>query len=535
MDIVEELAKAIEEGAIGSREDLERLKRRLAGKVGAGRVPTDADILARMGPDADPTIVSLLRTKPSRSLSGVAVVAIMSPPSPCPHGRCAYCPGGVEFGTPQSYTGHEPAALRARRAGYDAGRQTEERLAQLRGGGHPVDKVELVLMGGTFPAMEEPGRSTFVRGALDALNGRPSKDLAGAIGSNENSAHRCVALTVETRPDLCTVKGVDDLLTLGTTRVEIGVQTTEDRPLELVDRGHCVEASVMGTRHLKDAGLKVGYHMMLGLPGMTPADDLRSLERIIDEPAFRPDLLKLYPTLVMPGTVLHDWWEEGRYQPPDVGTAVEVLARLKSRLPPWIRVSRVERDIPSNLIAAGIKASNLRQLVSARLDEDGAKCRCVRCREVGRRGTRRRGPQGPRGRPPDVEGLETVAIEYEASGGLELFLSFELPDDDALVAYARLRRPSESVWRGELQDAAVLREIRVLGEALPLGATALDTQDSLQWQHRGLGGMLLREVEARALDWGMDSLAITAGMGTRGYFRPRGYKLLGPYMVRPLD
>jgi elongator complex protein 3 len=538
MDILEELAKAIRSGQVTSRDGLERLKRRLAAETGEARVPTDADILARVGEDVHPDILSLLRTKPSRSLSGVAVVAIMAPPTPCPHGRCAYCPGGVDFGTPQSYTGREPAALRAGRAGYDASLQTTERLGQLEGAGHPTDKVELVIMGGTFPAVAEPQRSQFIRAALDVLTGSPSISLEEAIRTNEGGRHRCVALTVETRPDLCNKDGTDDLLSLGATRVEIGVQTTEDRPLELVGRGHGVSESVEATRNLKDGGLKVGYHMMLGLPGMTPSDDLRALERAFEDPAFRPDLLKLYPTLVMPGTELHRWWERGDFKPIVEEEAIEVLARLKPRLPPWVRISRVERDIPSNLIASGIRASNLRQLVATRMTEEGTRCGCIRCREVGRLGTERVRSKERRTVSPTPQDLELGKIEYQASEGREAFLSLDLPGEgveDALVAYARVRWPSEQAWRGELEGAAVLREIRVLGEALPLGEVASDRQGSLHWQHRGLGGWLLKEVEGQAAGWGMNRLAITSGMGARGYFRKRGYSLTGPYMVKDIS
>jgi elongator complex protein 3 len=533
MDVREELARAILDGRVETREDLERLKRRLAARQGLARVPTDADILAVLGRDAPPAARALLRTKPSRSLSGVTVVAVMAPPSPCPHGRCAYCPGGVEVGTPQSYTGKEPAARRAVRSDYDGGRQTEDRLGQLRGAGHPVDKVELVIMGGTFPAVDERARHDFVRGCIDVMNGQRSAGLQEAMAANEGAPHRCVALTLETRPDLCDRTGVDRLLAMGATRVEIGVQVTEDPPLELVGRGHGVRESVEATRRLKDAGLKVGYHLMLGLPGMSREDDLRALERVLDDPDFRPDLLKLYPTLVMEGTALHEMWKEGAYAPLDEEGAVSILSPFKARLPPYIRVSRVERDIPSNLIAAGIGASNLRQLVADHMREAGTRCRCIRCREVGRRGTDR--PEAAAGRwgPPDPSRLEEMEVDYEASGGRESFLSLELPEEDALVGYARVRRPSDGVWREELEGAAILREVRVLGEALPLGLSP--GAEALAWQHRGLGTRLLRMAEDLALGWGYDRMAVTSGMGTLGYFRSRGYHLEGPYMVRRLD
>jgi len=534
MGVLEELARAVVDGRVTTREELERLKRELAARDGLDRVPKNAEVLTIIGDGAGPAVLSLLRTKPSRTLSGVAVVAVMAPPAPCPHGTCMYCPGGVDVGTPQSYTGKEPAAMRAGRANYDGGRQTADRLIQLSEVGHPTDKVELVVMGGTFPAVGVEARSSFVKGCVDALNGAPSPDLASAIAANEAGDHRCVALTMETRPDLCTETGVDELLELGTTRVEIGVQVTEDRPLEIVGRGHGVKESVEATRRLKDAGLKVGYHLMLGLPEMTPEADLRALMRVFEDPDFRPDLLKLYPTLVMPGTGLHELWRTGGYEPMDEEVAVGILAPFKATLPPWVRISRVERDIPSNLIAAGVRASNLRQLVAKHLTDEGGRCRCIRCREVGRRGTDRPMGEGDLWGPTDGARLELMEERYDASGGQEAFLSLELPDVDAIVAYARVRRPSEDVWREELSGAAILREVRVLGAALPLGASPTEGEGSLEWQHRGLGHRLVREAEERARGWGMDRLAITSGMGTRAYFRRQGYDLDGHYMVRRL-
>ena len=532
--VCEEVVRLVVEGEVRTGEELAMAKRRACERAGCARVPTDAEVLSLLPEEERDAAMGLLRTKPSRTLSGVAVVAVMSPPSRCPHGRCAYCPGGVDAGTPQSYTGEEPAARRGRRAGYDGAVQVRARLAQLAAAGHATDKVELVLMGGTFPATERAFRDGFVRACLEALGDAPAADLRSAIADNERAPHRCVALTLETRPDTCaTPEGVDDLLGLGATRVELGVQTTVDRALDLVGRGHRTRESVEATRALKDAGLKVGHHLMPGLPGLSREEDLAGLLRVVEDPDLRPDSLKLYPTLVMPGTPLHEWWLRGEYRPLDVEEAVETLAALKSRLPRWVRVSRVERDIPAQLIAAGVRASNLRQLVHARLEERGQRCQCIRCREVGRRGTRRPAASATAG-APDPRDLELREQRYAASDGEEGFLSLELPHEDALVAYARVRRPSARAWRPELEGAAVLREVRVLGEVLPLGARPSDARGSLQWQHRALGARLLAQAEQAARSWGLRRLVVMAGMGARPYFRRLGYELDGPYMVRAL-
>jgi elongator complex protein 3 len=531
MDVCGEIARKLLEGGVSTRSEVEELKRRICAQAGCERVPTDAEILSRLDGTDRRTLLELLRTKPSRTLSGVAVVAVMTPPARCPHGRCAYCPGGVDFGTPQSYTGDEPAARRARRVDYDPSAQVSARLEQLAAAGHATDKVELVIMGGTFPATDPGFRTSFVKACLDVMNGRPSSDLPTAIRSNEGAPKRCVALTIETRPDLCSRDGVDELLAMGSTRVEIGVQTTDDGVLERVGRGHDTSVTVEATRNLKDAGLKVGYHLMLGLPGLDREQDLAAMRGIFEGADFRPDLLKLYPTLVMEGTPLHDWWRRGAYQPLDEEGAVDLLAGLKVGLPRWVRVSRVERDIPSGLIAAGVRASNLRQLVHRRLAEEGLRCHCVRCREVGRHGTERLSKGWREAQEPDPDAVELREEIYTASQGEEAFISLELPVDDALVGYARVRLPSMEAWRQELEGAAVLRELRVLGEALPLGAIPSRDMGSLQWQHRGLGRRLLDASEARALDWGMSRLAVTSGMGARDYFRPLGYELRGPYML----
>ena len=532
-----------------SSEDVEKLRRRLSAEAGGGRMLSTAE-LRRLAPSQ----AGGLRRKPVRSASGVVPVAVMASPSPCPHGRCVPCPGGpgAPYDSPQSYTGFEPAAARAREHGYRPGAQVAARLEQLSACGHATGKVELIVMGGTFPARDPDYQRWFVGecygalnrsvavqwkagqthadATLDADHGQTVAKLQLAKEENERAPARCVALTLETRPDRCASQEIDAMLELGATKVELGVQSLDDSVLLGIRRGHDVAEVADATARLRDAGLKVGYHLMPGLPGLTREEDLRAMLRVVEDPDFRPDLLKLYPTLVMPGTELHKSWLRGEYVPLDEAAAVALLADFKSRLPRWVRVSRVERDIPAGLIAAGVRASNIRQLVQGRLRERGLRCACIRCREVGRLGTERPG----RGTAsPDPRGLVVREERYGASGGEELFLSLELPEGDALVAYARVRRPSPRAWRPEIAGAAVLREVRVLGEVLPLHARPRDGAGSLEWQHRGLGARLVGLSEEAARAWGMDRLAVMAGMGTRGYFGRLGYSLEGPYMVSP--
>jgi elongator complex protein 3 len=512
---------ALLQGQARTKDEVQRLKARLARTHAARSLPTDADLLAAAGKEERARLVPLLRTKPGRTLSGVAILTVQTPPEACPHGTCVFCPGGPGWegvGAAQAYTGHEPAALRAARAHFDPFAQVAGRLQALARNGHDVDKAELIVQGGTFPARAD--QEAFVQGCLDAMNSFPgpearSASLEEAQLRNEVAASRCIGLTLETKPDVCSDADLDRLLKLGATRVELGVQTTFDEVLARSNRGHTTQDSVAATRRLKDAGLKVCYHLMPGLPGSTEAMDLASAERILGEPAFRPDKLKVYPTLVVPGTALHALWRAGRYEPLDEARAVRHLVALKRQVPEWVRIMRVDRDIPTHQIAAGPSRTNLRELALAQLAREGGRCRCIRCREAGRVP----GEQGP---------LEAREARYEASGGLEWFLSFEDPARDALAAFARVREPSPEAARAEVRGALLVRELKVLGREVPLGARG----EGLQ--HRGLGKALMERAEALARERGAVRVVVTSGLGVRPYYRRLGYGRLGPYMAKSL-
>ncbi|MGI0151246.1 MAG: elongator complex protein 3, partial [Thermoplasmata archaeon] len=443
-----------------------------------------ADATAPTVPGAPGTI----RRKPTRTLSGVAIVAVMTAPAPCPHGRCTYCPGGVEQRSPQSYTGEEPSALRAHHFGWDARRITEHRLATLEALGHPTSKVEVIVQGGTFPSRPWAHQESVYRGIFDGLNGTRSESLEQAQAVNELSERRLVGMTVETRPDWCDGRILPQLLGAGVTRVEIGVECLRDEVLERVGRAHASEEVVRASRESRDRGLKLAYHLMLGLPGMDPARDLADFERIVSEPAFRPDMLKIYPTLVIPDTGLHREWLAGRYQPYDTPTAARLIAEMKRRLPPWVRIQRIQRDIPARLIAAGVRHGNLRQIALAELARDGGRCPCLRCREPGRREV----PEGAEFRP--------VEHRYDASEGEERFLAFEEPTQGAVAGFLRLRFPSGATVGG--LSAPVIRELKVLGPEVAVG----QRPPPGSVQHRGFGGRLLRWAEALAREAGRDRL-----------------------------
>ena len=503
-----------------TRDDLDRIKIEASRKYGLGSIPGNAEIIGVLSESERERLIPVLRRKDSRALSGVNVVAVMTEPRACPHGRCAYCPGGPDEGVPQSYTGREPASMRGAQNSYDPYMQVSSRVKQLRAIGHEVDKVDLIIMGGTFPASPPEYQEGFVQGCLEALLGRRSRSLAEAKEMAESEGIRNVGITVETRPDCLDRGEVDRLLGLGVTRVELGVQNVYDDVYELVERGHTVEDVVGATRLLKDSGLKVCYHMMPGLPGSTPERDLEGFRELFENPDFRPDMLKIYPTLVLKGTKLHGWWKAGEYEPLTTEKAVGLVADMKERVPPWVRIMRVQRDIPSTIIEAGVDKSNLRQLVRAELEERGSACHCIRCREVGQSG-----------KEPDPENLEVVKRVYEAFGGTEIFLSAEDTAADVLVGFIRLRIPSETAHRPEFTlGSAIVRELHVYGPMVPVGAR-LDEG----WQHRGWGGVLLGEAERVAQEeYGARKLLIMSALGTKEYYHRLRYSADGVYVSKVL-
>jgi len=500
-----------------SPEEIHRTKLARVREGSGGRLPSNVDWVHSLPADERTEFEGSVLRKPSRSLSGVAVVAVMTSPARCPHGRCTYCPGGVENASPQSYTGEEPSALRGAQFHWDSEAITTNRLTTLEAAGHPTSKVEVIVMGGTFPARPRPFQEGVLRGIYDGLNEARSGSLEEAVRRNETAPHRMVGLTVETRPDWCDGRVLPFLLDAGVTRVEIGVECLREEVLAAVGRAHGVGDVARASRETRDRGLKVGYHLMLGLPGMDPARDLADFGRLFNSPDFRPDFLKIYPTLVLPGTALYDDWRAGRYVPYDTETAVQVLAAMKRALPPWVRIQRIQRDIPSRLIAEGVRTSNVRELAMARLRAEGGHCRCLRCREAGR------------GASPDPGAFRPFEQSYDASGGREVFLSWEEPETDTVVAFLRLRFPSETTEGG--LDAPVIRELKVLGREVPVGGAG---GDAGQYQHRGFGRALLESAEEKVRSAGHTRIYVTSAVGTREYYRARGYDRAGPLMAKPL-
>ncbi len=516
---IKEIAFTIAERAKSIEEAL-RIKKEMAKNFGLRRVPSNVEILqGARGTEVYERLRELLRLKPVRSLSGIIVIAVMSSPAPCPHGKCVPCPGGVEFNTPQSYTGLEPAAQRGKQHDYDPFRQVTARLKELSEIGHDVEKAEIIVMGGTFIAREKDYKDSFILGIFNALNAFESRmrlenSLEKAKNKNECAKVRCVGLTFETRPDYAKEGQIIEMLKYGATRVELGVQSIYNDLLERICRGHTVEDTIRATRLLKDSAFKVCYHIMPGLPGSNFERDLKCFEEIFSNPDFRPDYIKIYPTVVVRGTKLYEMWENGEYRPYTTEEVVELIAKAKSKFPEWVRVQRIQRDIPVNA-AIGLSAGNIRQLVKRRLMELGEECRCIRCREVGHRGVREE----------EWKKAELRITEYDSSGGKEYFIAFEIPDHDAIVGFVRLRFPREAFIE-TLKDCALIRELHVYGKATSLGKIEA-------FQHRGFGERLIKTAEEIAREK-YEKIAVISGIGVREYYRRLGYRRSFEYMVKRL-
>ena len=514
-----------------------RLKQTVAARHGLTSTPKLIELVAALPESARDKLIPFLRTKPVRSASGVAVVAVMCKPHRCPHlaftgAVCAYCPGGLdsdfEYST-QAYTGYEPTSMRAIRARYDPALQTRARLAQLAALGHATDKVEFIIMGGTFLSMDKNYRDNFVRALHDELSGHSSATVAEAVAFGEAGKSKCVAITIETRPDYCLKAHISSMLAYGCTRIEIGVQSVFEDVARDTNRGHTVAAVSASFQLAKDSGYKVVTHMMPDLPNCPPGRDLAGFRELFENPAFRPDGLKLYPTLVIRGTGLYELWRTGAYRSLSPAALVDLTARVLALVPPWTRVYRIQRDIPMPLVTSGVEHGNLRELALARMRDLGLACRDVRSREAGIAAIHSRAaPREP----------ELVRRDYWANGGWETFLSYEDSSTDVLVALLRLRKCGAATFREELTGAreqgateagghspsarrtgSIIRELHVYGTAVPVHG-----HDASQLQHQGFGTLLMEEAERiAACEHGSDVLAVISGVGTRGYYRRFGF------------
>jgi elongator complex protein 3 len=510
-----------------THDDVSRIKMQVTAHHHLKSLPSNAEILTALRAEEKKTLWNLLRRKNTRTISGVTVVAVMTKPMSCPQDEpCSYCPGGPSLGVPQSYTGSEPAAMRGSQNNYDPFMQVKSRIEQLISIGHHVDKIELIIMGGTFPATPVEYQTWFINRCLDAITDRENRNLEEAKEKAETSKMRNVGITVETRPDWAKQPHIDAMLNMGVTRLEIGVQNPDDEIYRSVGRSHKVADVIEATRAAKDSGLKIVYHLMPGMPGSNPSKDLIAFKQVFENPSFKPDMIKIYPCLVIKGTRAYEWFEKGEFTPYSTEEAALVIAEIKKALPPWVRVMRVQRDIPARLIAAGVKKSNLRQLVQQKIKEQGGSCNCIRCREVGHR-------MALGETFSDLEQPKIFSNHYEASGGEEIFISAELPESNALIGYLRLRIPSYSASRVEITacPSSIVRELHIYGPLVPVGRRSHSA-----WQHKGYGSILLKEAERISQnDYDLKKILVISALGTKQYYKHFGYEKDGVYMSKKLE
>jgi elongator complex protein 3 len=509
-----------------------KLKGEIARKYQLLGIPKMSDILQAIPLEYRSRLHPFLQTKPVRTASGVAVVAVMSKPHRCPHiamtgNVCVYCPGGpdsdFEYST-QAYTGYEPTSMRAIRARYDPYSQAKGRITQLKAIGHDVSKVEYIVMGGTFLSLDKEYKDYFIRNLHDALSGHTSQSVEEAIQYSEQSTTKCIGITIETRPDYCLKPHLDEMLLYGCTRIEIGVQSIYESVARETNRGHTVAAVCHSFSLAKDCGFKVVTHMMPDLPNMGMERDLEGMKEYFENPAFRSDGMKVYPTLVIRGTGLYELWKTGRYRNYTPAQLVELTAHILALVPPWTRLYRIQRDIPMPLVSSGVEHGNLRELALQKLADWNVPCLDIRTREVGMK-------QIHSSVTPDQ--VELLRRDYVANGGWETFLSYEDPSQDILIGLLRLRRVNpDQAFRTELceRPSSIIRELHVYGTAV-----AVNARDPTRFQHQGFGILLMEEAERIAREeHGSEKLLVISGVGTRHYYRKMGYELDGPYMSKVL-
>ncbi len=558
MDFPRLVGEEILKRKIKTKEEAIRLRDKLAKEHKPKKLPSLIQILISLPQNKIKLLKGLLLTKPVRTISGVAPLAIMTKPIRCPHGRCSYCCGGPNsaFGdVPQSYTGGEPATMRAIRNNFDPYLQVFNRLEQYVLLGHNFEKIELIVMGGTFPSFPKKYQEEFIKFTFKALNDfselffnkngelnytkfkevyelptenfsdkertlRIQKKLLKLKGKttltkeqkiNETAKVRCVALCIETKPDWGLLEHGNQMLKLGTTRIELGVQSVYEDVIKKVNRGHTIKDTKDSIRILKDLGFKVAIHYMPGLPLTNKKRDLEGMVSLFKNPDFKPDMLKIYPTMVSKGTILYKEFKEGKFKPLSIKDAAELLIKFKKHVPKYCRIMRIQRDIPTKQWIAGVEMTNFRQYLFQKYD---VKCNCIRCRE-------------PMGKEIDWNKVKIKIQEYGASKGKEFFISAEDTKNDLLVGFVRMRFPSDSLRKEITKKSALIRELHVYG-------TSLGLKEKGTVQHKGYGKKLMKTAEEIAKKEGKDKMVVISGVGVREYYYNLNYKKEGPYVTKKI-
>jgi len=524
MKLKEEILKKLLERKPKNREELNNFKREAA-KEFKIKIPSNFDLfsvyqrlLKKRRIKRNKKIEDILKKKPVRSLSGIVNVSVLTKPYLCP-GKCIFCP--TEKGFPKSYLSGEPAAERAKSLKFNPFLQVKKRIENLKLAGHPTDKIELRIVGGTFSVYSKEYQERFIKKCFDGANERKSKDLKEAQRKNERAKNRIVGISIETRPDFINEKEIKFLRKLGITLVELGVQSVFEEILKKNKTGLKLAEIVRATKLLKDSGFKVLYHLMPNLLGSNLKKDLKTFEIVFSDQKFKPDWIKIYPLVVVKNSQIYQFWKKKIYKTYSVRKLIELLIKVKETLPRWVRITRILRDIPSTKIIAGCKISNLREVVEKEMEKRNLKCRCIRCREV-------------REKYNLKEKVYLFREDYEASEGKEIFLSFENKKKTKLYSFLRLRIPSQ-VFKKEkhfikvLEDSAIIREIQTYGQLIPVA------EKKLAPQHRGLGKKLVKEAEKiTKKEFNLPKIAAISGIGARGYWRKLGYRLKETYLVKAL-
>ncbi|MFB5598651.1 MAG: tRNA uridine(34) 5-carboxymethylaminomethyl modification radical SAM/GNAT enzyme Elp3 [Nitrososphaeraceae archaeon] len=510
-----------------SSKDISKIIRSHSAKFHLSTVPKNEDILLYLSQNNP--YKDFLLVKPSKTASGIAVIPVMPKPYECPHGKCIYCPGGIDYNTPMSYVGTEPVTRIAQSVNFDPYLQVKSKLEQLCRRGHNTSKIELVVVGGTFPFMPELYQKNFAKSCYDALNDSRSVTLEESIKTNETAKNRCVGFTVETKPDYCKKKHVDLMLEMGVTKVEIGIQVIDDHIYRLVNRGHTLLDVKESFKISRDAGYKIVAHMMPGLPGSNVQKDLESFQMLFENPSFKPDMLKIYPTLVLKHTGLYELYKKGKYNAYSEDEFIKIILEVKKIVPSWVRIMRIQREIETIDIMDGNKKGNIRQIILKKLKDNHISCRCIRCRE----------PKLKQNMLRSIDDTTLKRIDYSASGGKEIFLSIETIDNKILFGFIRLRIIANSPSiRKELKDEhesareiAVVRELHVYGKLIGVG----DKNNTAYYQHKGLGLKLIKEAERIAKEeFHIKKISVISAVGTRKYYNKIGYIQNGPYVTKLL-
>ncbi|MBW6440784.1 tRNA uridine(34) 5-carboxymethylaminomethyl modification radical SAM/GNAT enzyme Elp3 [Patescibacteria group bacterium] len=536
-----------------SSEYLSKLKRK-ASKEYKMPCPTNIELLQsyrEMAKDNSlKEIENVLMTKNIRTSSGVAVIAVLTKPYPCP-GKCKFCPSEKDM--PKSYLSNEPAVMRAVLTDFHPRKQVEARINSLMATGHKTDKIELIVMGGTFSYLPKRYQTWFIKECFKACNKFNEKDnsknksknllLESLQKENETSNHRIVGLTLETRPDYIDEKEILRMRKLGATRVELGVQTIYDDVFKLNARGHNSKEVITATKLLKEAGFKINYHMMPNLPGSNYKRDLKMFQELFSNPDFQPDMLKIYPCVVVKDAEIFKWWKTGKYKPYSDKKLVQLLCEIKKNIPYYVRITRLIRDIPSTSIVAGNKISNLRQTLEKRSVEENWKCKCIRCREVRNKNQemQKLSFRAVRGKSKIIEtakinNLKLFRQGYNASNGKEIFLSFEDEKRQHIYSLLRLRINSgpqsleRKAYRLKPELQAIIREVHTYGQLVSIKSKNIN-----HTQHTGLGKKLIQEAERiTEKEFGLKKIAVISGVGVRDYYRKLGYRLEDGYMVKKI-